>query len=150
MPVVDKHGHASLRRHMKYMKKLLKIISWPFDWITDNSEIVICCAVVFFATVIELYIFHIPNEYGDVIWISNTIITILVFIYAVNMTKKDYEEKIDNFINGIPTEEEFRLYESEIKEIEKKYSGLEAFNKIREFIVKQRTEFILNRINKKQ
>jgi hypothetical protein len=66
------------------------------------------------------------------------------------MTKKDYEEKIDNFINGIPTEEEFRLYESEIKEIEKKYSGLEAFNKIREFIVKQRTEFILNRINKKQ
>ena len=97
----------------------------------------------------NLHVFHIPNKYADVIWISNTIITILVFIYAVNMTKKDYEEKIDNFINGIPTEEEFRLYESEIKEIEKKYSGEEAFNKVREFIIKRRTEFILNRINKK-
>ncbi len=132
------------------MKKILKIISWPFDWVTDNLEgIVICGVIVFFATILELHVFHIPNKYADVIWISNTIITILVFIYAVNMTKKDYEEKIDNFINGIPTEEEFRLYESEIKEIEKKYSGEEAFNKVREFIIKRRTEFILNRINKK-
>jgi len=133
------------------MKKLLKIISWPFDWITEYLEgIVICGVVVFFATILELHVFHVPNEYADVIWISNTIITILVFIYAVNITKKDYKEKIDNFINGIPTEEEFRLYENELKEIGQKYSGEEAFNKKREFIVKQRTEFILNRIRKKQ
>jgi hypothetical protein len=134
-----------------HMKKLLKIISWPFDWVTNNLEgIVICGVIVFFATIIELHVFHIPNEYADVIWLSNTIITILVFIYAVNMTKKDYEEKIDNFMRGIPTEEEFRLYESEIKEIEKKYSGEERFNKIREFIIKRRTELMLNKIYKKQ
>lgn len=132
------------------MKKILKIISWPFNWITDYLEgIVICGVIVFFATILELHVFHIPNEYADVIWISNTIITILVFIYAVNMTKKDYEEKIDNFMRGIPTEEEFRLYEAEIKEIEKKYSGLEAFNKTKEFIIKRRTELMLNKIYKK-
>lgn len=135
---------------MRHMKKILKIISWPFDWISDNQEgLVICGVIVFFATIIELHVFHISNEYADVIWISNTIIILLVFIYAVNMTKKDYEEKIDNFMRGIPTEEEFRLYESQIKDIQKKYSGEEAFNKIREFIVKQRTEIILNEINKK-
>jgi len=132
------------------MKKILEIISWPFNWLTDNfEEILICCVVVFFASALELYIFHVPSEFEDIIWISNVVITILVFIYAANTTKKDYEGKIDNFMRGIPTEEEFMLYESEIKEIEKKYSGLEAFNKIRQFIVERRTELILNDINKK-
>jgi len=110
--------------------------------------------LIAFVTTIELYVFHIPNRYGDVILLGNTIIALLVYLFAFNTTKKEYEEKLNYFsletvlrsIHGSATEEEVHLYEIELKEIVKKYSGEEAFHKQKEFIVKQRVELILSKI----
>ena len=133
------------------MKKLLTIIFHPIAWILDNStEIIICGMILAIVTTIELYAFHIPGKYGDVIWIGNTLIAILIFTYAVSTTKKEYEERLNKIHFGWPTEEENKLYETEFKEIFEKYSGEEAFNKVREFIVKRRAELTLNKIKKKQ
>ena len=140
------------------MKKLLTIIFHPISWILDNlTEIIICGMIMAIVTIIELYVFHIPEKYGDVIWIGNTLITILIFTIAVRAKKKEYEERLkeygemlDKIRDGFPTEEEIRLYEAEFREIDEKYSGEEAFNKIREFIVKRRAELTLNKIKKKQ
>ena len=138
------------------MKKLFKTIFHPIAWIGDNvGPIFICGVIMAFMTGIELYVFHIPNRYGDVILLGNTIIALLVYLFAFNTTKKEYEEKLNYFsletvlrsIHGSATEEEINLYEAGLKEIQKKYSGEEAFHKKKEFIVKQRVELILSKIN---
>jgi len=140
------------------MKKLLTTIFYPISWILDNLVgLVIGGMIILFVTIIEIYIFHIPEKYGDVIWLGNTLITILVFTIAVNSIKKDYRERLEEYgeiVNqirdGYPTDEEISLYYAELREIDKKYSGEEAYNKIREFIVKRRAELTLNKIKKKQ
>lgn len=137
------------------MKKLLKTIFHQIVWFFDNlGWLIICGIVIAMVTTIELLVFNIPNKYGDVILIGNTVITILIYLYAVSTTKNEYEEKLNYFsvetvlrsIHGSATEEEVNLYETELKEIVKKYSGEEAFHKQREFIVKQRVELILSKI----
>jgi len=140
------------------MKKLLTTIFYPISWILDNLvELIMGSMIIVFVTIIELYVFHIPQKYGDIIWIGNTIITILVFTIGVNWIKKDYRERLEEYgeilnkiRDGFPTEEEIKLYETEFREIDEKYSGEEAYNKIREFIVKRRAELTLNKIKKKQ
>ncbi len=140
------------------MKKLLTVIFSPIAWILENFiSIILCGMIMAIVTIIELYVFHIPEKYGDVIWIGNTLITILIFTFAVRAKKKEYEERLkeygemlDKIRDGFPTEEEIRLYETELREIDEKYSGEEAYNKIREFIVKRRAELTLNKIKKKQ
>ena len=140
------------------MKKLLTTIFFPINWILDNLVgLIMGGIIIVFVTIIELYVFHIPQKYEDNIWMGNTLITILIFTIAVRAKKKDYEERLkeygeilDKIRDGFPTEEESRLYETEFKEIFEKYSGEEAFNKIREFIVKRRAELTLNKIRKKQ
>lgn len=133
------------------MKKLLTVIFSPIAWILENFiSIILCGMIMAIVTIIELYVFLIPEKYGDVIWIGNTLITFLIFTYAVITTKKENKERLNCYISGFPTEEEIELYGTEFKEIDEKYSGEEAYNKIREFIVKRRAELTLNKIKKKQ
>jgi len=79
----------------------------------------------------------------------------LIYLFAYNFKKgeyegklRDYEERIECLIRGHPTEEEAKLYETEIKEIMEKYYREEVSIKIREFIVKRRAESILYLIKK--
>jgi hypothetical protein len=140
------------------MKKLLTTIFFPINWILDNAtELIICGMIIVFVTIIELYIFQIPEKYGSNIWMGNTLITILIFTIAVRAKKKEYKERLkeygemlDQIRDGFPTDEEIRLYETELRGIDEKYSGEKAYNKIREFIVKRRAELTLNKIKKKQ
>jgi len=101
-------------------------------------------------TLLELHIFNIPEGYGDKIWFGNIMLSFLIYFVSVRSRikslKEEYEEKIQAFEEGIPTEEEFIIYKDELKKIDEQYSGEEAFNKIREFVVKKRTELTLNRI----
>jgi hypothetical protein len=57
---------------------------------------------------------------------------------------KKYEKTISNWVNGLPTEEEFELYKDVLMKIGKKYRGREALMKQKAFIVKRRTETTLN------
>jgi MFS superfamily sulfate permease-like transporter len=140
------------------MKKLLTTIFYPISWILDNLvELIMGSMIIAIVTIFELYVFHIPEKYGDIIWIGNTIITILVFTIGVNWIKKDYRERLEEYgeiVNqirdGSPTDDEISLYYTELRRIDEKYSGQEAYNKIREFIVKRRAESTLNKIKKKQ
>lgn len=101
-------------------------------------------------TLLELHIFNIPEGYGDKIWFGNIMLSILIYLVLVQLRikslKEEYEEKIQALEEGFPTEEEIIMYEDELKKIDEQYSGEEAFNKIREFVVKKRTELTLNRI----
>jgi hypothetical protein len=138
------------------MKKQLKTIFHPIVWIFDNLGLLVIFGIVIaMVTTIERYAFHIPSKYGDVILIGNITITILMYLFAYTTKKVDYEakikdceERLDSYIKGIPTEEEGNLYETELKEIGKKYYGEEAFHKMSEFIIKKRFELMLDQFKK--
>ena len=112
--------------------------------------IFIVSVIMALVTLLELHIFNIPEGYGDKIWFGNIMLSFLIYFVSVRSRikslKEEYEEKIQAFEEGIPTEEEFIIYKDELKKIDEQYSGEEAFNKIREFVVKKRTELTLNRI----
>jgi hypothetical protein len=105
-------------------------------------------------TLLELRIFNIPRRYADGIWLTNIILAFIVFLISKKSSKdkcekiKDkYEEIIRNLVDGYPNEEEIIQYENELKQIDEKYKGEEAYKKIREFIVRKRMENTLKRIN---
>lgn len=83
-------------------------------------------------TLLELYIFNIPEGYGDKIWFGNIIMSILIYFVSVRSRikslKEEYEEKIYALEEGIPKEEEFIIYKDELKKNDEQYSGEEAFN----------------------
>lgn len=112
--------------------------------------IFIVSVIMALVTLLELHIFNIPEGYGNKIWFGNIMLSFLIYFVSVRSRikslKEEYEEKIQALEEGFPTEEEVIIYKDELKKIDEQYSGEEAFNKIREFVVKKRTELTLNRI----
>ena len=107
----------------------------------------------FIITPLELRIFNIPEKYTDGIWLSNSILAFIVFLVSkisskgkLKKIKEEQEEIIRNLMDGHPFEEEFYQYENELKQIKERYRGEEAYNKIREFIVRKRMENTLRKI----
>jgi len=126
--------------YKKIMKKIIKILVWPFEHL---GEIFIISLVFACITLIEIYLFKIPNIYGDKIWLGNVILSIAIYIYSKHVNTKKYEELLDNLKYGTPTKDEYLQYKNELQKILDKYSGEEAFKKQREFIIKKRMEITL-------
>lgn len=67
------------------MKKLLKILFEPHIL----SVLFIVALVMFIVTEIELKIFDIPKKYDDGLWLSNIVLTFLIYYISVWLNKTD-------------------------------------------------------------
>jgi len=146
----------SKKENFYKLKEILRIISktilQTFELLAGFFFVSFILGVVI--TLIELRIFNIPGRYADGIWLTNTILAFIAFLISKKSSKdkykkiKDkYEEIIENLVYGYPNEEEIIQYENELKQIDEKYKGEEAYKKQREFIVRKRMENTLKRIN---
>jgi hypothetical protein len=133
-------------------KIISKMVRWWFESL--GGIFFVCIISGFFITLLELRIFNIPDKYADGIWLTNTILAFIVFLISKKSSRDKYKETIDkyeetmeNLMGGYPTEEEIVKYENELKQIDEEYKGVEAFKKIREFIVRKRMEDALKRID---
>jgi len=72
------------------LKELLKIIGkiilLPFEHL---AEIFIVAVVLAFITLLQLSIFDIPKRYGDKIWLSNIILSFIIYYIAKKLNSKD-------------------------------------------------------------
>lgn len=72
------------------LKELLKIIGkiilLPFEHLV---EIFIVAVVLAFITLLQLSIFDIPKRYGDKIWLSNIILSFIIYYIAKKLNSKD-------------------------------------------------------------
>lgn len=128
----------------EFFRVIGKIVFWPFE---HYIEIIFVSMILIVPTLVELRIFNIPEDYATGIWLTNTIIAIIVFLYARKSSADKYKEIIKNLERGYPSKEEFIQYEKELKQIGEKFKGEEAFKRQREFIVRKRMENTLKRIN---
>lgn len=122
---------------MKKIKFILKILSWPFDHLT---EIILVSFIIGLISFFESSMFNIPKYYWDKIWLSNIILALIVYFYSKRSNTKEYKEILEYLEYGYPTDEEAIQYKNEFKEIGNKYSGEECFNKQREFVIRKRME----------
>ena len=147
---------GSKKKNFYRFKEILRIISKTilptFELLAGIFFVSFIVSVVI--TLLELRIFNIPGRYADGIWLTNTILAFIVFLISKKSSKDKYTEIIDkyeeiikNLVDGYPNEEEIVKYENELKQIDEKYKGVEAFKKIQEFIVRKRMEDTLKRIN---
>ena len=147
---------GSKKGNIYRLKEILRIISKTILRLFELSAGILFVSLIlsFFITLLELRIFNIPSRYADGVWLTNTILAFIVFLISRKSSKdkcekiKDkYEEIVRNLVDGHPNEEEIIQYENELKQIDEKYKGEEAYKKIREFIVRKRMENTLKRIN---
>ena len=128
----------------EFFRSIGRIVFWPFEHLV---QIIIVSLVLAFVTFIELRIFNIPEKYAVGIWLTNTILAFIVFLFSRKSSADKYEQVIENLVCGYPSKEEFTQYEKEFREIDEKFKGEEAYKRIREFIVRKRMENVLKRIN---
>ncbi|MFC1501595.1 hypothetical protein ACFL58_04020 [Elusimicrobiota bacterium] len=102
------------------------------------GEIGVLALVILFFTLFQTLIFNIPDAYYSIIWLGNIILVLITYFYTKNLFVKEYEEKIFDLEHGVPNQEEFNLYKTELEQIDKNYNGEEWWNKQREFIMKKR------------
>jgi hypothetical protein len=122
---------------MQKIKSILEILHWPFEHLT---EIILTSIIIGCVTILQLSMFNIPKNCSDKIWLSNIILSLIIYFYSKKSNIKEYKEILEHLQYGYPTKEEFIEYENELEEIDNKYYGEEGFNKQREFIIRKRME----------
>ena len=122
---------------MQKIKFILEILHWPFEHLT---EIILTSIIIGCVTILQLSMFNIPKDCSDKIWLSNIILSLIIYFYSKRSNIREYKEILEHLQYGYPTKKEFIEYENELEEIDNKYYGEEGFNKQREFIIRKRME----------
>jgi hypothetical protein len=68
------------------LKSIGKIVLWPFEHL---AEIVIVSLILACVTLLELRTFNIPDEHGDGIWLSNVVLSLMVYLASKRFDEND-------------------------------------------------------------